>query len=329
MTQRYLGLLMLICVAYMASASDDQPAVPLSAGSSKVLNVPNFPFSGSPQCDSSGNLYFHSGRDPKKSVILRLAEADGTQTAFRVPDANVEGMYFLAFSIVDDKVWVLVGGAKDEIYTYAFSSADPVNATRTELEAPKGLDALSVGNFVVLPNANILLQGFFSENAPASWRGKGYRAEFNKSGKLARITTVRDRDGKLREASRQAANSSAGRAPQALTYLLEPHQVVVLAPGGEVLRRLRLNIPKGFVPYQLYLNGKRQLIVTFIHSEKENIPTELKLALINLSNGETIRLYEPSPELGNVMLCLSDEGPIFLRLDKEKKEIKLITAPMK
>ena len=52
-----------------------------------------------------------------------------------------------------------------------------------------------------------------------------------------------------------------------------------------------------------------------------------RYARVDPSSGEIIRWYEPDEELGNAVVSFSDDGLVFLRI--EKGRIKLVTAAIK
>lgn len=333
MSRLSFAIILLIPATNFARASEDPPQneqrpIALTANSSKVLPMPSFSAESGPQCDSSGNLYFRTGFRARESVVLKLAASDGSATVYRPTDATIAGAYFVAFHVTAErKIALLVSGRKKEPYVYEFNGNDPVNASHTTLDAPEGLNALTVQSFVVLPNDHMLLQGYFDEKAPKDKRGHGYTAEFAPSGKLLRISLDKVSDDVLKSVADRGAKTAVAQGQDGLTYLLEADRVVVLSPAGNVEREMKLTAPEpGYGPDLLYMHG-RQLVVGFSHSEGPGKSVKTVYAMLDPSSGEVIRLYEPSPELGNNLVCFSDEGLTFMTV--ENRHVKLINAAVK
>lgn len=323
----FLALLMQALAADDPS-SKEQPAIALTASSSKVLPMPSFQADAGPRCDSSGNLYFHTGVNGRESVILKLAASDGSPTVYRPIDETIEGTYFAQFYVTGDrKIGILVGGKKHEPYVYEFNADDPVNATHTRLDAPEEIQALSVRGFVLLPNDRVLLQGYLGDRVAKDKRGHGYLAEFGPSGKLIRMSVAKTSDDVSRSLAQSGASSAAAQGEDGMIYLLEGDRVAVLTPAGTLQREIKLTAPRpGFTPAQLYLHG-RQLVVGFAHADGPGKVVTMLFALLDPSTGEVIRLYEPSTELGSGLVCFSDEGLVFMKF--ENRHVKLITAPIR
>lgn len=310
-------------------ANDSQQPITLKASSSRVLPLPFFTAALGPQCDSSGNLYFDTGYSSKR-VVLKVTTSDGSATVYRPSDASAAGTYFIAYYVTPGrKIAILVGGQKkDEPIVYQFSESDPVNSTRTALDAPDGLKGLTVQSFLVLPNDHILLQGYFDKDAPKEKQGRGYLAEFDSSGKMLRISLEKANDDVLKLLSNRGAKTAAAQSEDGTIYLLEADKIVVFSPSGDAVRKMKLTPPEaGYTPEVLYMH-KGQMIVGFIHhavSGKDG--ARMRFELLNPATGELIRDYQSDPELGQNLVCFSDEGLIFLL--PEKGHVKLISADLK
>lgn len=303
----------------------------LVASSSRDLPMPGFSAYDNVQCDSKANLYFHTGFRFRDSVIMKLASTDGAATIFRPRSIDASQTYFLAFNVTPDGNIALLAGTnsgtgEDEPYVYEFNGEDPANVTGIHLEAPEGLHALTVRNFVVLSNGHLLLQGYFDEKAPPKRRGHGYVAEFSPSGKLMRISLEQASDDLLKEVAAHGANTASAQGSDGFIYLLEPERLLAISPKGRLNRTIKLKPPSGYFPFQLYMH-ERELIVGFSHSDGNGSPLKTLYALVDAETGENIRLYRPGPDLGNNMVCLSDEGLMFLT--NHQGHLRLIDAPLK
>ena len=334
MSRLWFAIIFLISLATVARAGDEQPnkgqpPIVLAAGSSKVLSLPGFSAETGPQCDPRGNLYFRTGYSELASVVLRIAAKDGSPTVYKVTDPAADGSYFVAFHVGrEGKIAVLMGGKKDEPSVYQFKENDPAGTNRTALEAPEGLDALTVHAFVVLPNDHILLQGYFGKGAPKDKLGHAYLAEFESSGKLLRLSLNNVSDELLKSVENWGAKTETAQGEDGRTYLLLEDRVVVLSPGGEVERELKLTPPEsGYRPDLMYMHGG-QLIIGFYLLGGAGKPIQgVRFELLEPSSGEILRTFEGAPELGNNLVCFSDEGLTFMRFEHGK--VKLINAPVK
>jgi hypothetical protein len=102
-----------------------------------------------------------------------------------------------------------------------------------------------------------------------------------------------------------------------------PDKIVVLSPSGEVGREIKLAPPQpDYRPYLLYLAGQH-LAVGYSKAEKSPHKLQTVYALLDGSTGQPIRLYQPSPELGNSLVCFSSDGFIFYRHQAGDRSRKL------
>jgi hypothetical protein len=328
-------------VAGIAHGDQDDPSDPrsqpiaLSADSSKVLPLASFSGELGPQCDANRNLFFRTGYTVKTTVVLKVNSSDGSTTVFRPRDAKGEGSEFMAFHVTHGgEVGILVRGRRGEAYVYRFIQADPTEASSIELELQDGLDIYDTRSFLILPNEHIILQGFFNEKAPPGNKGKSYLAEFSSSGKLVRMTV----DKSVKVTPDKAASdmfggqayhsgqTAAAQGGDGTIYLLTGNSVAVLSPDGTLKRHIKLSPPQnGFSAEFLYMHRGR-LVVGFLHSEVGK-SANMEYELLDPQSGELIRLYKPGPELGQNLVCWSDDGLIFM--GSEKGHVKLITASLK
>ncbi|MGC2743178.1 MAG: hypothetical protein WA672_08315 [Candidatus Angelobacter sp.] len=332
MSRLACSFVLMICFWNMAWATDDtlnnqQRPIVLTSNSSKVLPMPVFSAETGPQCDSGGNLYFNTGFSAKSRVVLKLDTSDGSTTVFRPRDASAAETYFVAFHVTaEPKIAILVGGKNNEPYVYEFDENDPVNAHRISLEVPDGLNALTVQGFIVLPNQRILLQGYFDDAAPKERRNHGYVAEFAPSGKLLELSLEKASSDVLKSVAGRAAKTEASQSKDGTTFLLEADRIVVLSPAGQVERTIKLTPPEpGYLSDQLYMH-RGQLVVGFYHIEDGGRP-KVRYELMNPWTGEIIRIYQAAAELGNNLVCFSDEGLSFMK--EEKGHVKLMNASVK
>ncbi|HEY2115825.1 MAG TPA: hypothetical protein VGJ51_12080, partial [Candidatus Angelobacter sp.] len=278
-----------------------------------------------PQCDSKGNLYFRTGRSRRKALILKIASKDGVPTAYQVSGQPVEA-FFVAFHVTGGRIAMLMGGKNSEPFVYEFSEDDPGNVSTTALEAPEGLNALNVQSFVVLQNDHFVVQGYFGEGTPADKIGHSYLAEFASSGKLLRLTLNKASNDVIKGVAQRGAKTQAAQGQDRMTYLLLADRIVVLSQGS-VDREIKLKPPaSGYKPDVLYMH-ERRLVVGFLPAGEPGQNLKPLFQLLDPSTGEVLRTFESGPEVGSGLVCFSDEGLTFMKM--ENKELKLINAPIK
>lgn len=327
------GIVFTLCLSSVFFAQDDSPNSQqnpsvLAADSSKVLPIPFFSAETGPQCDSHGDLYFNTGRTEKTQVVLKLTTSDGSATVFRPRDAAGADSVLLAFYVTaEPKVAILTRGAKDQPYVYLFNEKDPASADRISLDTPEGLTALTIQNFLVLPNGHILLQGYFNDKAPKDKRDRSYVAQFAPSGSLLQLSLEKAADEVLKTVVGRGAKTEAAQSKDGTTYLLEPDKVIVISPAGTTDRTMKLSPPEpGYLPDQMYMNRGR-LMIGFYLRDSAGKMTKARFQLLDPSTGELIHLYQPDPALGMNLVCFSDDGLTFMR--PEKGHVKLMNAPIK
>lgn len=310
------------------SGNEQRPII-LQANSSKVLPIPPFKAETGPQCDASGNLYFHTGFSAKASVILKIAASDASTTLYRLSDSDEGGTYFVAFYVTSDrKIAMLVGDKRNEPSVYQFGGNDSFTTTQIKLDTPGGVNALTAQGFLLLPNGHILMQGYFDREAPKERRGRGYLAEFAASGKFLRLFLNQPSDETLKSIAGRGAKTSAAQAEDGATYLLEADRVAVLSREGNLEREFKLTPPEfGYVPDLLYMHGRQLVIGFYLSGGFGKAVKGSRYELLDPSSGEIMRIYEPAPELGNNLVCFSDDGLTFMKI--ENRVVKVLSAAIK
>ncbi len=310
-----------------AAKQPPEPAL-LLPGSVKVTSMPAFGWIGPAQCDSDGNVYWHSGYELNAVTFLKLL-ADGSHVIYDPTDEDAGKLLFIAYYVTSDgRLLVLVTNQREELYLLK-GGDDAGGFTRSKIDAIEGVGPWTIKSFVALPDGTLLLQGYFDEKAPKEEQGHAYLIELDSSGRV-----VRKSSDKMRPEAFKSASESGTGAPvigaDGLIYFLESDKVVAVSRSGEVARRIPLHPPgEGYEAWQLNTSGGR-LLITFLKSPgKKNGVRELaRYSLLDLSTGEQLATYRPADELGNVLVCFSDEGLTFYRLNKDKY-VELVTAPIK
>jgi hypothetical protein len=314
------AVLLLLGAAF--GAEKDQAPVTLVATSSRPLDVAGFRSWGETQCDLDGNLYFHTGLYLNDLIFLKLGSDDTHQlyTAKGSPDVSE---YFVAFRISPDgKPWVLAGDKNDSISVLAYGD-DPTTPRRIKLNAPEPFDPVSVSNFVVLQNEHVRIYGILGERSSKREQGRRYSMEFDGSGELVRKTMDNASDGS--SAADRYTDASAAQGNDGTIYVLAEEKVLIMSPKGQLIRKIKFRLPEpGFEAHQLYVAGRR-IVVGFSKKNPDGHSLTVRYALIDATSGEQLRLYQPGPEIGNNMVCFSNEGFTFFTV--ENRHVKLLTAP--
>lgn len=291
------------------------------AKSSRPLDIAGFSAWGAAQCDLDGSLYFHSGLHLNDLIFLKLG-SDDTHQLYTTQGSREEGEYYIVFRVSSDgKLWVLAGEKNDSISVLEYGD-DPTTPTRTKLGTPDRFDPMSVSNFVVLQNEHVRIYGVLGERAPRREQGRRYSMEFDASGKLVRKTMDKTADGST--AADRYKDASAAQDNDGTLYVLAEDKVLVMSPTtGQIIRNIKFRPPEpGFEAHQLYVAGQR-IAVGFSKAEDAH-PLTVLYALLDAASGEQLRLYKPGPEIGNNMVCFSNDGFTFSKV--ENRHVVLVTA---
>jgi hypothetical protein len=311
--------LLLLGTAY--GAEKDQAPITLVATSSRPLDVAGFSSWGESQCDLDGSLYFHTGLRFNDLIFLKLG-SDDTHQIYTTEGTPQEDECYDAFRVTPDgKLWVLAGEKHENISVLEFGD-DAKTPRRTKLDTPEEFDVLSVTNFVVLQNEHVRIYGTLGEKAPKRDQGRRYSMEFDASGKLVRKTMDKTSSGS--PAADRYKDASAAQGIDGTLYVLAEDKVLVMsATTGQLMRNIKFRPPEtGFEAHQLYVAGRR-IVVGFSKAEAGR-PLTVLYALFDATSGEQLRLYKPGPELGNNMVCFSNDGFTFFKV--ENRHVVLVTA---
>ena len=321
-TFRVLGsiaVVVLLAATVMSVADDSGAPVPLTASSSRLIGVPVGSFSLPAQCDAKGDIYFYAGL-ANESVVFE-ARRDGSHFMHGLSTQDAKDYDYVSYRVdADGKIAFLVSDRSETPHLFELRD-DGTSPTHTKLNAPDDMPASTVYNFIRLENGHIVVQGYAKPKAAKDGGARAYLAEYDSAGTLVRKTLEKAPGIDI---TQWPASTAAAQGEDGSVYILEPDKIVVLSPSGEVGREIKLAPPQpDYRPYLLYLAGQR-LAVGYAKTEKSPHKLQTLYALLDASTGQPIRLYEPSPELGNSLVCFSSDGFIFYRVDHGR--IKLVTA---
>lgn len=266
-----------------------------------------------------------------RHTAISRVPLDGPTVLYTVNADDANNLYFVDFYVTrNQQIWELMGGTKDDQpYVFRFKSDEPAKSDRIKLDAPEGITASTVKGFVVLPKDNILLMGYFGEKTPREKQGHSYLAEFDSSGKLLRTILQAATSEAIAYAAKWAADTAGVyQSDDGTTYMLQQDKILVLSASGDVMRTIPLApAQKNYQANHIYMNRGRLVVAFYGPDAQPGKPLTTRYALVDASSGEIIRWYEPDEELGNAVVCFSDDGLVFLRI--EKGRIKLVTAAIK
>jgi hypothetical protein len=314
------------------SSERNNPALlTLTAGSSKSLPVAGFGGMGAARCDSSQNLYFHATRNFNNPTILKILK-DGSTEVYTVPDENAGRSNFMSYRVTfDGRLEILVEQSK-ELSVVEFGNS-PSSSTRVKLDFPTGLSVYSVRTFVPLRDGRFLLHAFGDVDASQSESGQGYLLEFDSAGRLLKQENEKVLSTAVKEVVHRASDEGAVEAENGYIYLLEPNQVLVVSQAGEIARTIPFDPPGPDYKVRNLSTDQGRLLITFFGGEKESLadpryarPLSARYAMLDATTGQQLRLYQPTPELGNNLVCFSSEGLTFIRFVDGR--VKLFTAPV-
>ncbi len=306
--------------ACLASGTDDaQAPITLTPSSAKSLGVPVGSFSLPIQCDAKGNIYFYAGRTTEPTIFE--VRADGSHFMYGLSGQDANDLDYVSYSVdADGKLWLLVGDKADRPQLFEFHD-DATTPVRTKLDAPEDMPASTVYNFVTLQNGHVLLQGYGKSNAGNKGGSRAYLAEYDPSGKLIRKSVEKGQGVDITE---WPSATAAAQGADGSIYILKPEKVLVLSPTGDLSREIKLLPPTPeYRPFAIHLDGQR-LAVEYSKTEKGPHKLTTLYALLDASTGQQLRLYQPSPELGNSLVCFSSAGFTFYRV--EHGRINLLNA---
>ena len=297
--------------------------VTLRPGTTKPISIPAFGWIGAPQCDSDGNIIFHSGFKLQDLTFLKL-EKDGAHVLYHPSPQDGPSIFLQFYVSSEGGLYVLATDDKEQLFLLKAGN-DPNSFARTRIETVKGAGPYTIKSFVVLPGDILIVFGYFDKEAQVRERGRAYLIEMNASGQVVRRSSE-----SMGESDLKVAVDRAGAAPvvlnDGLIYFLGGSKILAVSPAGELVHKL--DLPKPDSDYDAWqLNGSGGvLLVNFMKVPKDGSFMLPLYLLLDSSTGDLLRTYRPSSDLGNVLACFSEEGFTFYRVYKQG-DAELVTAP--
>lgn len=296
----------------------------LEVTSTKLLETQAFGFYRA-LSDDSGNLYL--SRDSSIFKLSHLSDSNN-RTILAPPDKSGlddgNPVYLMDYAVTPSGGLYLLGGdAKDQFHVFSFDS-DGGLTHDSKLECP---EKVNIVDFAVFDDETILATGFYDRDAPETVRGKSYAAIFDQSGQMLRdMANELSLEAADLEPDKPIMRTSICSGGDGNLYLLKPSAVLVLSPGGGIVRQIKfmkpdpsthvyhLNVADGLISIQL---GDPPIL---------GKPVNPRYLVLDAMTGKEYGYYVPPAKIGRLTRFNREEGFIFLAVEKGK--FKLTSAKM-
>ena len=323
-------LVMLTLLLLSTGAKQVSPHLPapvqLQISSTKDLNSPSFGVFGIAQSDADGNLYFHAAtRHYTDSIIHGVYSEKSQPVVFAVPEQSAKNMIFSSFFVTrDGSVYIMVedNDFKAPPHVFAFDDDGQVKSN-TELEVPTGVrpNTLTVFDH----SGNMLFSGYYGTTAQPELRGKGYVALVASSGKVLKVLESKI-NFDLKKIGEDPDQSSAYIAEDGNLYLLNRDEILVVHESGEVIRRLRVRMPKEKDCYATKIVVSQGVVAVWLMmNDGKDDPIAWNFETIDANTGRVIGLYYPADALGNNPVNFTRQDG-FTFVDSENGKMRLLIA---
>jgi len=320
----------LMCSVAFSLAGQTAATVPITvlhgSAPSEIKPVSAFLWYDFPKGDDAGNLYFHP--DPPEfdtPVLIKLpAGTDDDAVVYKVPDKGDDSCEYRAFSVTRAGSVAMIADCKEGTTIIHFLSDGSVSS-RTPLDIAKGFDPSRV--FAVFDSGVSIVGGSFNRTAPKPLWGTSLFGVFSPSGKLLR--RLNDWDNIDKSANPKFYEGYATFGSDGLLYILQPNEkIVVMSEAGEIVRTITYRKPvHDAIASHLVVSGNLGVVELHIVSDPTKL-SRILLVVIDLTTGETFRVYEADSELGRGMVNFSSkDGFTFLRVSKGR--LQRMTAPLR
>jgi hypothetical protein len=300
----------------------------LQVTSTRVLTMRGFGFYGVPLSDESGNLYLNENSGVFKLSQLKESDSKMIQVPPDRSGADDSGLDALVdFAVTPSGgLFMLAGDARGQHHIFSFDSDGNVKHD-TKLETPE--DVLIV-NFAVFDNETILATGFYDRTAPKDLHGKSYAAILDQSGQV-----LKDMTRSILLDAVQVSSDSMGPVNSTYIrpgkdgnlYLLKPSAVLVISPGGEIVRRIKF-AKSDPSTYAIGLRVADGMVSVELGDKPAPGPhPSPKYLVLDMATGKEYGYFaKPAEVKGRLASFSREEG--FLFVSFEKSTFELISAKM-
>lgn len=297
------------------------PTRQLKATSSTLTEVPFFTFYDTAKCDQSGEMFFHTGSLNSMEVLkLKLIAGSAEPTVYKATSEFVaqKAGFLVNFSVSPSGDLWMIGESRDrEYYLFSFDSNGDTKSS-SKLDVPEHLE---IRDFAVSNSGVLLISGYFDRSAASGLQGKTFISLLDSSGKIRKRLDLESQKHDF--ALEKLHEDSVVFGDDGLLYTLEPSGILVISPAGSLVRQIKFDKPPGFSAVNLALSSG--YLAVWLYKPSKNGPTVAEFLVIDASTGESLALYKPTNETGDVALCYSrKEG--FTMWQVENHRIRLTIA---
>jgi len=314
-----------------------QPPVPLQLnGEPRPTQLPPGATIGSPQCDSSGQVYVRYATSANGSLQSNVAriEADGsTQTISLapLPGAQNDGHIFI-FAVDND-------GSLHEIARVADDPDQPDVSGHVEymrFDSDGDLRSQSAfaddfipSSFLPLPNGDFFAAGITLEPASDGVSENPVGGIFSPDAQLQRHLHSGFSSGGAKDGDGSTSCQTVRLGDDGDLYLLttaDHATVEVVNQAGRIIRKLELHEPfETDVASDMWVSGNRLLVV--YEGEADKIEDSHVYMLYDAQSGELIRAYKPN-FVGSIACFQDGESLSVLVRDATAGTVSIGTADL-
>ncbi|HEY2499010.1 MAG TPA: hypothetical protein VGK24_18245 [Candidatus Angelobacter sp.] len=321
----WLSILLLL-VAFLPSNIDSgkTQARVLKAGHTRLLDIPQFGFYGTPQSDEDGDMFFHANTGSfSAAVVLKLSHSSYAPTVYVADEISQTHLMFLGFSVTPEGiVSILAQGLDKKIYSIKFSSAGAV-IQRTILYIP---EKFAVNDFAVFESGTIIVSGFYLPEAAPELRGKSLITFFDESGTIKKQLKDDISAIDVAKAIKKISEGGSTIGKDGCLYILQGNEILVMGQEGDIVRRIKYEKPEEYSATKIAIS--RGLISVWLAKNEGDYGIVPEYIILNQSSGEMMAEYVPETELGNNAISFSAaDGFTFFKIESGK--VKLTTAALR
>ena len=278
-------------------------------------------------CDARGNIYFEPGMpypaDPAKWPVVRIS-ADAKQVTTITPDSVPGfngGLSFASFTVgLRGEVYV-IGATSDSFRLITFDDEGQYSSIsrfdRTDFN-PSQLAAF--------PSGELLVSGERMPGRGEAGRSEPFTAIFDRNARL--LSDLKLAGDVKQQASPSGnpgpilSNGAAVGADDGNIYLMRATErplVLVISPGGEILRKLTLDSPgERFHGSHFSVAGGKIVMEFFKPNNDEQNSGTFLYSLFDAETGERQFDYEPTEDANGIFACYTPGQFTFLGPDNDR-----------
>jgi hypothetical protein len=295
---RTKAVLLIFVGAFAIAASNvDVKPRPLQVSGTRVLDVPVFPWFGLPHTDQDGDLFFHVGGTTfNDATIVKLSHSSMEPTLYKLPGDVKKKYNFDEFAVTPGGgLWMLANSMVPELLAIEFNGSGEVR-TKTTLDL--ALDEVDIHGFAALDSGSLVIAGAYTNKAVSKLRGHSFLVLLDSNtGKKIRelLDTIPAVDGSKGQSLAHEGETVTG--DDGNIYLLHESLVVVVGPGGGIIRRISFKKPSAGLQAMQIRVSSGAAAIWLGKEDSETHRAELSFLVLDLSNGKPIGWYAAPSDL--------------------------------